>query len=207
MTKVSPSSHITAQPAKSTISSPTRPRVCHDIILSPLPLYLSLHKVPRSKAHTPFKNLSPSSSVRARSSSSSRLALQLTASSPSSSHTLRRATSSSTVEIHIILTPSAAPRNSRPRASCLLAPVFLVVRRVLDTALPLCLVVPPLLGSLSKKSSRPLLLRSMASPAVTGSVRPVPDTMSRWYTMVYHSPPCFLETQIQSQVSNTVTCS
>lgn len=148
-----------------------------------------------SKAHTPFKSSSSSSSVRARSSSSSRPVLQSTASLANSSPTLKRVTSSLTAAIHITPTPSAALRNSRPRASCSLAQVSPGVRRVLDMALPSCLVVPPMHGPPSKKYSRPLLPRSKANPAVTGSVRPVPDTMSRWYTTVYNStfPSAFLK--------------
>lgn len=153
------------------------------------PLICSLPKVPRSKAHTPFKSSSPSSSVLERSFFSSRPVPQLTASSASSNPTSKRATSLLTVVILITPTLSAVPRNSRPRASCSLARASPVVRKVLDTALPSCLVALPTHGPPSKKYSRLLLLRLMASPAVTGSVRLVPDTMSRWSTMVCHSFP------------------
>ena len=89
--------------------------------------------------------------------------------------TLRKAISSSTAEIPIILILSVDPRNLRLKAFSLLAPVSPVAKRVLAMARLSCPADLLLLGLPSKRSSRKLLLRSKANLAATGLGRAALD--------------------------------
>jgi hypothetical protein len=108
---------------------------------------------PTLSVPTLLRSSAASSPSPGESFSSSRPVRPLTTLSVSSSLSSRREISSLTVETRTTPTLSDELTSSRRRACSLSVPVSLVVRRVPETVLPSCPVVPMPLGPTSRRSS------------------------------------------------------
>ncbi len=154
---------------------------CSDVT-DPTDYFLS--QEPTSRVLTLPRSWSPNLRLLVKSFFLSRLVQQSMFSSISWFLFLVKAISSSTAETPITLILSVAPQSWKRKVFFSLAPVYPVVKRVLVMVLLSCPEDLPPPGLPSRKYSRRLPLRSMASRAVIGSVRQGLDTMSRWFIMV-----------------------